>query len=128
MNAHIRDRCLFPASITHSYVLSDACPAEIIEYSSPEETAVCNLASIALPRFVRETEPHGREGKKLVGSLDAANRSGKGNPTNSQPVCLPAAGHFSLHYPLFQCSGVVALSLSGSTCLFLVFPPLAQVL
>lgn len=48
--------------------------AEIIEYSSPEETAVCNLASIALPRFVRETEPHGREGKKLVGSLDAAHR------------------------------------------------------
>jgi hypothetical protein len=28
--------------------------AEIIEYTSPEETAVCNLASIALPRFVRE--------------------------------------------------------------------------
>ena len=37
---------------------------------------MCNLASIALPRFVRETEPHGREGKKLVGSLDAANRQG----------------------------------------------------
>ncbi|KAI7835392.1 hypothetical protein COHA_010702 [Chlorella ohadii] len=52
---------------------SNLC-TEIIEYSSPEETAVCNLASIALPRFVRETEPHGREGKKLVGSLDAANR------------------------------------------------------
>ncbi len=29
-------------------------PAEIVEYTSPEETAVCNLASIALPRFVRE--------------------------------------------------------------------------
>lgn len=27
---------------------------EIIEYTSPDETAVCNLASIALPRFVRE--------------------------------------------------------------------------
>ena len=48
--------------------------AEIIEYSSAEETAVCNLASIALPRFVREKDPHGREGKKLVGSLDADNR------------------------------------------------------
>jgi ribonucleoside-diphosphate reductase alpha chain len=30
---------------------SNLC-TEIIEYSSPEETAVCNLASIALPRFV----------------------------------------------------------------------------
>ena len=26
--------------------------AEIVEFSSPEETAVCNLASLALPRFV----------------------------------------------------------------------------
>lgn len=32
---------------------SNLC-TEILEYSSPEETAVCNLASIALPRFVRE--------------------------------------------------------------------------
>jgi ribonucleoside-diphosphate reductase alpha chain len=31
---------------------SNLC-TEIIEYSSPEETAVCNLASIALPAFVR---------------------------------------------------------------------------
>jgi ribonucleoside-diphosphate reductase alpha subunit len=31
---------------------SNLC-AEICEYSSPEETAVCNLCSIALPRFVR---------------------------------------------------------------------------
>lgn len=30
---------------------SNLC-AEIVEYSSPQETAVCNLASIALPRFV----------------------------------------------------------------------------
>jgi hypothetical protein len=29
-------------------------PPEIVEYTSPEETAVCNLASIALPRYVRE--------------------------------------------------------------------------
>lgn len=27
---------------------------EIIEYSSPEETAVCNLASLALPQYVRQ--------------------------------------------------------------------------
>jgi len=32
---------------------SNLC-TEILEYTSPEETAVCNLASIALPRFVRE--------------------------------------------------------------------------
>ncbi|XVF64332.1 hypothetical protein PTKIN_Ptkin09bG0160700 [Pterospermum kingtungense] len=34
---------------------SNLC-AEVIEFSSPTETAVCNLASIALPRFVREKE------------------------------------------------------------------------
>lgn len=28
---------------------------EILEYSSPEETAVCNLASIALPHFITKT-------------------------------------------------------------------------
>ena len=60
---------------------SNLC-TEIVEYSSPEETAVCNLASIALPRFVREqpTSPvspqsgSNRMGKKLLGSLNAANR------------------------------------------------------
>jgi ribonucleotide reductase alpha subunit len=53
---------------------SNLC-TEIVEYTAPDETAVCNLASIALPRFVRErgAEP-GREAKKLVGSLDAASR------------------------------------------------------
>ena len=30
---------------------SNLC-TEIVEYSSPDEVAVCNLASIALPRFV----------------------------------------------------------------------------
>lgn len=32
---------------------SNLC-TEIVEYTSPEETAVCNLASIALPKFVQE--------------------------------------------------------------------------
>ncbi|AAS51863.2 ADL057Wp [Eremothecium gossypii ATCC 10895] len=32
---------------------SNLC-CEIVEYSSPEETAVCNLASIALPAFIAE--------------------------------------------------------------------------
>jgi len=38
-------------------VLTGNC-TEIIEYSSPEETAVCNLASIALPHFL-ETDATG---------------------------------------------------------------------
>ena len=35
---------------------SNLC-TEIVEYTSPDETAVCNLASIALPRFVVENNP-----------------------------------------------------------------------
>jgi ribonucleoside-diphosphate reductase subunit M1 len=50
---------------------SNLC-TEIVEFTSPEETAVCNLASIALPRFVVEenpASPTGRtEAKKLRGS------------------------------------------------------------
>lgn len=34
-------------------ILTGNC-AEIVEYTSPSETAVCNLGSIALPRFVKE--------------------------------------------------------------------------
>ena len=56
---------------------SNLC-TEIVEFTSPEETAVCNLASIALPRFVVEnsaSSPTGRvEAKKLYGSLAAKNR------------------------------------------------------
>lgn len=53
---------------------SNLC-TEIVEYTSPEETAVCNLASIALPRYVREKDiDPAREPKKLCGSLDAENR------------------------------------------------------
>ena len=70
---------------------SNLC-TEIVEFSSPEETAVCNLASIALPRFVSRTRDQpsagspgsarsgssasGRfsHGTKLVGSLAAAGR------------------------------------------------------
>merc|ERR1712091_757901 len=56
---------------------SNLC-TEIVEYTSPEETAVCNLASIALPRFViekNESSPTGKtETKKLLGSLRASDR------------------------------------------------------
>ena len=51
---------------------SNLC-TEIMEFTSPEETAVCNLASLALPRFVRTAGQEARRGK-LIGSLDAANR------------------------------------------------------
>ncbi|PKA58347.1 Ribonucleoside-diphosphate reductase large subunit [Apostasia shenzhenica] len=53
---------------------SNLC-TEIIEFTSATETAVCNLASVALPRFVREMgvpiEPHP---SKLVGSNESKNR------------------------------------------------------
>ena len=56
---------------------SNLC-TEIIEFTSPEETAVCNLASIALPRFVVEANPASPTGKtetkKLRGSLGAKQR------------------------------------------------------
>jgi ribonucleotide reductase alpha subunit len=53
---------------------SNLC-TEIVEFTSPEETAVCNLASIALPRYVREREGSPSTGRpKLAGSLNAPNR------------------------------------------------------
>jgi len=55
---------------------SNLC-TEIIEYTSPDETAVCNLASIALPQFVREKpgcETAKSGSRKLTGSLDAEGR------------------------------------------------------
>ncbi|WIA16589.1 hypothetical protein OEZ85_013257 [Tetradesmus obliquus] len=54
---------------------SNLC-TEIVEYTAPDETAVCNLASIALPRFVREegVQGPGYESRKLVGSMGAKNR------------------------------------------------------
>ncbi|KAK6125742.1 hypothetical protein DH2020_040516 [Rehmannia glutinosa] len=53
---------------------SNLC-TEIIEYTSPTETAVCNLASIALPRYVREKGvPVEAQPSKLVGSIGSKNR------------------------------------------------------
>lgn len=53
---------------------SNLC-TEIVEYTSPDETAVCNLASIALPRYVREKDAPSSSGRpKLTGSLNASNR------------------------------------------------------
>ena len=50
---------------------SNLC-TEIIQWTSPEETAVCNLASIALPRFINQQQ-HQQQQYNL-GSLDAASR------------------------------------------------------
>ncbi|CAK9261871.1 unnamed protein product [Sphagnum jensenii] len=53
---------------------SNLC-TEIVEFSSPEETAVCNLASIALPRFVHEKGvPLESHPTKLTGSKGCNNR------------------------------------------------------
>lgn len=50
-----KDACNLKSNQQHMGVIksSNLC-TEIIEYSSPEETAVCNLASIALSKFVLE--------------------------------------------------------------------------
>nr|GLL47487.1 ribonucleoside-diphosphate reductase large subunit-like isoform X6 [Ipomoea trifida] len=53
---------------------SNLC-TEIIECTSPTETVFCNLASIALPRFVREKGvPIESQPSKLVGSRGSINR------------------------------------------------------
>ena len=53
---------------------SNLC-TEIVEYTSADETAVCNLASIALPRYVRERDAASSSSRpKLTGSLNAPNR------------------------------------------------------
>lgn len=53
---------------------SNLC-SEIVEFSSAEETAVCNLASIALPRFVRagafDLDELARVARVVVRNLDA---------------------------------------------------------
>lgn len=52
---HLQDTCNRKSNQQNLGTIksSNLC-TEIIEYTSPTETAVCNLASIALPRFVRE--------------------------------------------------------------------------
>ena len=67
---------------------SNLC-TEIIEYTSPEETAVCNLASIALPRYVREHDGAQSSGRpKLTGSLNAQNRQDL-SQTPSSVIAIP---------------------------------------
>ena len=47
---------------------SNLC-TEIIEFTSPEETAVCNLGSLALPRFVRDGQFNFEELRKYTSIL-----------------------------------------------------------
>lgn len=61
---------------------SNLC-TEILEYTSPEETAVCNLASIALPRFVRENVSFPEITAGLGPGISSCGR-----------LCAPMAGHF----------------------------------
>ena len=49
-------------------ILTGNC-TEIVEYSSPEETAVCNLASIALPYFLRDGVMDWAELRRVTGVI-----------------------------------------------------------
>ena len=51
---------------------SNLC-AEILEYSDKDETAVCNLASIALPKFVREDGSYDYDGLYEVAKIATKN-------------------------------------------------------
>ena len=46
---------------------------EILEYSSPEDTACCNLASVSLPAFVREDGTYDYKGLEDIASLSIYN-------------------------------------------------------
>ena len=47
LTEHKRHMCMFNG------ILTSQC-SEIVEYTDPDETAVCNLASIALPKYVQD--------------------------------------------------------------------------
>jgi ribonucleoside-diphosphate reductase subunit M1 len=51
---------------------SNLC-TEIVEYTSPEEVAVCNLASIALSRFIKEDKTFNYEKLHQVASTACKN-------------------------------------------------------
>lgn len=53
---------------------SNLC-TEIIEYTSPDETAVCNLASIGLSNFIVDPQrPEEKHGERILGSIGADRR------------------------------------------------------
>jgi len=51
---------------------SNLC-TEIVEYTSPDEVAVCNLASIALTAFAKKNEPYDHEGLYKVTKVATLN-------------------------------------------------------
>jgi ribonucleoside-diphosphate reductase alpha subunit len=59
---------------------SNLC-TEIVEFTSPDEVAVCNLASIALPKFVEEIEVSADELKSVV--ADMYNKDGSNVDVNA---------------------------------------------
>ena len=69
-----KDACNRYSNQRHLGVIrsSNLC-TEIIQYSSPEETAVCNLASIALNRFAQPDRPYDLEGLMKVVAIMVRN-------------------------------------------------------
>jgi len=63
---------------------SNLC-TEIVEYTSPDEVAVCNLASIALPMFATEDKPYDFQGLYKVTKV-ATNNLNKVIDKNHYPV------------------------------------------
>ena len=55
-----KDQCNAKSNHRHLGTISSSnlC-AEIVEYTAPDEIAVCNLASVCLPAFVRSERPGG---------------------------------------------------------------------
>lgn len=68
----VEDTYCFTEPDEHAGVFNDQLTgqcSEIVEYTSPDEIAVCNLASIALPKFV---SLHEADAEGSVGSFDFA--------------------------------------------------------
>lgn len=67
-----KDACNRKSNQRHLGVLrcSNLC-TEIVEFTSPEEVAVCNLASLALPKFVRTHEGESGSGQRRSFDFDA---------------------------------------------------------
>jgi len=63
---------------------SNLC-TEIVEYTSPDEVAVCNLASIALPMFATEDKPYDFQGLYKVTKV-ATNNLNKVIDKNHYPI------------------------------------------
>ncbi|KAF6175467.1 hypothetical protein GIB67_021957 [Kingdonia uniflora] len=62
---------------------SNLC-TEIIEYTSPTEAAVCNLADIALPQYVREKDNISQLKKKILYNVKKSSDLLKTTVFNSQ--------------------------------------------